>query len=65
MTAIDREAEVASRIERRRRAVPRFTDERVTMAHGAGGKASRKLVEGVFVRRSPTHRSTPSATPRS
>ena len=49
MTAIDREAEVASRIERRRRAVPRFTDERVTMAHGAGGKASRKLVEGVFV----------------
>ena len=49
MTAIDREAEVESRIERRRRAVPRFTDERVTMAHGAGGKASRKLVEGVFV----------------
>ncbi|CAN5742846.1 hydrogenase expression/formation protein HypE [soil metagenome] len=29
--------------------MPRFTDERVTMAHGAGGKASRKLVEGVFV----------------
>jgi hydrogenase expression/formation protein HypE len=49
VTAIDREAEVESRIERRRRAVPRFTDERVTMAHGAGGKASRKLVEGVFV----------------
>ncbi|CAN5673459.1 hydrogenase expression/formation protein HypE [soil metagenome] len=45
----DRESLVEARIEKRRRAVPRFTDERVTMAHGAGGKASRKLVEGVFV----------------
>ena len=45
----DREELVEARIEKRRRAVPRFTDERVTMAHGAGGKASRKLVEGVFV----------------
>jgi hydrogenase expression/formation protein HypE len=44
----DEEA-VEARIERRRRATPRFTDERVTMAHGAGGKASRQLVEGVFV----------------
>ncbi|MBA3288003.1 MAG: hypothetical protein H0U21_08280, partial [Acidimicrobiia bacterium] len=43
------EAAVEARIERRRRAAPRFTDERVTMAHGAGGKASRKLVEGIFV----------------
>ncbi|MBW3663676.1 MAG: hydrogenase expression/formation protein HypE [Actinobacteria bacterium] len=32
---------------RRRR--PRFTDEHITMSHGAGGKASRQLVEGVFV----------------
>jgi hydrogenase expression/formation protein HypE len=43
------EERVERKIEARRRAVPRFTDERVTMAHGAGGKASRKLVEGVFV----------------
>jgi hydrogenase expression/formation protein HypE len=45
----DLESRVESRIEKRRRAAPRFTDLRVTMAHGAGGKASRKLVEGVFV----------------
>jgi hydrogenase expression/formation protein HypE len=49
VTSTDREAEVESRVERRRRASPRFADERVTMAHGAGGKASRKLVEGIFV----------------
>ena len=49
MTDYRTEELVEARIERRRRAAPRFTDERVTMAHGAGGKASRKLVEGVFV----------------
>jgi hydrogenase expression/formation protein HypE len=49
VTINDRESLVEARIEQRRRAAPRFTDERVTMAHGAGGKASRKLVEGVFV----------------
>ncbi|MGB8652431.1 MAG: hydrogenase expression/formation protein HypE [Mycobacteriales bacterium] len=32
---------------RRRR--PRFKDERITLAHGAGGKASRALVEGLVV----------------
>ena len=33
------------------RAVPRvrFTDSQIEMAHGAGGKASRRLVEGLFV----------------
>jgi hydrogenase expression/formation protein HypE len=40
---------VESRIEKRRRARPRFTDERITMSHGAGGKASRALVEGLIV----------------
>ena len=45
----DRRAEVEARIEQPAAGPPRFTDERVTMAHGAGGKASRKLVEGVFV----------------
>ncbi|MBW3657524.1 MAG: hydrogenase expression/formation protein HypE [Actinobacteria bacterium] len=28
---------------------PRFTDEHITMSHGAGGKASRQLVEGLIV----------------
>src|ERR1700736_4705357 len=27
----------------------RFTDPQIEMAHGAGGKASRRLVEGLFV----------------
>jgi hydrogenase expression/formation protein HypE len=49
LTDAQREARVEARIEKRRRAVPRFGDDRVTMAHGAGGKASRALVEGVFV----------------
>lgn len=43
------EETVEARIERRRRARPRLTDERITMAHGAGGKASRALVEGLIV----------------
>jgi hydrogenase expression/formation protein HypE len=28
---------------------PRFTDRQIDMAHGAGGKASRRLVEGLIV----------------
>src|SRR3954451_11344455 len=40
---------VGSRIEAMRRRRPRFRDERVTMAHGAGGKASRALVEGLLL----------------
>jgi hydrogenase expression/formation protein HypE len=43
------EASVEARIEQRRRARPRLKDERITMAHGAGGKASRALVEGLIV----------------
>lgn len=43
------EESVEARIEQRRRARPRLRDDRVTMAHGAGGKASRALVEGVIV----------------
>jgi hydrogenase expression/formation protein HypE len=43
------EQEVVDRIEDMRRRRPRFTDERITMAHGAGGKASRQLVEGLVV----------------
>ncbi len=43
------EDEVGDRIEAMRRRRPRFKDDRVTMAHGAGGKASRQLVEGLIV----------------
>lgn len=45
----DRREEVLGRIEEMRRRRPRFSDDRITLAHGAGGKASRKLVEGLFV----------------
>jgi hydrogenase expression/formation protein HypE len=43
------EEEVGRRIEEIRRRPQRFRDERITMAHGAGGKASRSLVEGLVV----------------
>jgi hydrogenase expression/formation protein HypE len=46
--AADREAAVLDRIEAFRRRRPRFTDEMITLAHGAGGKASASLVEAVF-----------------
>lgn len=42
------EQHVLDKIEKARRRRPRFTDERITMAHGAGGKASRALVEGLI-----------------
>jgi len=43
------EEQVGDRIEQMRRRTPRFRDERITMAHGAGGKATRALVEGLVV----------------
>jgi hydrogenase expression/formation protein HypE len=43
------EDQVGERIEAMRRRPQRFRDERITMAHGAGGKASRALVEGLVV----------------
>ncbi|GAC1315192.1 MAG: hydrogenase expression/formation protein HypE [Acidimicrobiales bacterium] len=48
-TDAEREAAVLDRIERFRRRRPRFTDEVVTLAHGAGGKASDALINAVFV----------------
>jgi hydrogenase expression/formation protein HypE len=45
----DIEQRVLERIEHDRKRRPKFMDERITMAHGAGGKASRQLVEGIFV----------------
>ncbi|MGV0685690.1 hydrogenase expression/formation protein HypE [Mycolicibacterium thermoresistibile] len=43
------EARVIERIESFRRRGPRLRDEIVTLAHGAGGKASAALVDAVFV----------------
>jgi hydrogenase expression/formation protein HypE len=43
------EAAVLERIEAFRKRRPRFTDEVVTLAHGAGGKASDALIGAVFV----------------
>jgi len=44
-----RESAVLERIEAFRRRRPRLRDEFVTLAHGAGGKASAALVDAVFV----------------
>ncbi|HVQ99931.1 MAG TPA: hydrogenase expression/formation protein HypE [Mycobacterium sp.] len=43
------EGEVIERIETFRRRRPRLLDDRVTLAHGAGGKASAALVDAVFM----------------
>ena len=48
-TSSEREAAVLDRIEAFRRRRSRFTDEVITLAHGAGGKSSNALIEGVFV----------------
>jgi hydrogenase expression/formation protein HypE len=47
--AADREVAVFDRIEAFRRRKPRLRDEVVTLAHGAGGKASAALLEAVFL----------------
>ena len=44
-----REARVLGIIETARAKRPKFRDERITMAHGAGGKATNALIEGLFV----------------
>lgn len=46
---MSREQQVLDRIERMRRLKPVLREDRITMAHGAGGKASRTLVEAVFL----------------
>ncbi len=45
----DREQRILGIIETTRAKRPKFKDERVTMAHGAGGKATQTLIEGLFV----------------
>jgi hydrogenase expression/formation protein HypE len=45
----EREAKVLSIIETARAKKARFRDKQITMAHGAGGKATQTLIEGLFV----------------
>ena len=45
----DREQRILGIIETARSKRARFKDERVTMAHGAGGKATQTMIEGLFV----------------
>jgi hydrogenase expression/formation protein HypE len=47
--ATDREQRILGIIETARAKRPKFRDERITMAHGAGGKATAALIEGVLV----------------
>jgi hydrogenase expression/formation protein HypE len=47
--ATDREQRILGIIETARSKRPKFRDERITMAHGAGGKATASLIEGVLV----------------
>lgn len=47
--ADEREREALARIAKVRGHMPRFRDERITMAHGAGGRATDTLVRGLFL----------------
>jgi len=46
---VDREQQVLDRIDRARRRRPRVREERITMSHGAGGKATQTLIEAIFL----------------
>jgi hydrogenase expression/formation protein HypE len=45
----DREQQVLDRIDRARNRRPKIKEERITMSHGAGGKATQTLIEAVFL----------------
>jgi hydrogenase expression/formation protein HypE len=45
----ERERQVLDRIDRARRRSPHVREERVTMSHGAGGKATQTLIEAIFL----------------
>src|SRR5580693_8154800 len=47
--ATGREQRVLGIIETARSKRPRFRDEQITLAHGAGGKATQTLIEGLLV----------------
>jgi hydrogenase expression/formation protein HypE len=44
-----REQQVLDNIDRARRARARVKEERITLAHGAGGKATQSLIEAIFL----------------
>ena len=44
-----REQRVLEELERNRRKPPKFTAQRIDMSHGAGGKATHKLIEGLLL----------------
>jgi hydrogenase expression/formation protein HypE len=46
---MDREQQVLDRIDRARQRAPRVREERITMSHGAGGKATQTLIEAIFL----------------
>ena len=48
MTVSEREAKILGIIETARAKPVKFRDERITMAHGAGGKATARLIEGLI-----------------
>ena len=48
MSVSSREERILGIIETARAKRPRFKDERITMAHGAGGKATQTLIEGLL-----------------
>ncbi|ADB50961.1 hydrogenase expression/formation protein HypE [Conexibacter woesei] len=49
MSAVGREERILDIIATARSKRPKFRDERITMAHGAGGKATGALIEGLLV----------------
>jgi hydrogenase expression/formation protein HypE len=49
MTEATREERILGIIETTRAKRPRFRDEQITMSHGAGGKATQSLIEGLLV----------------
>ena len=48
MPVTDREERILGIIETARAKRGKFRDERINMAHGAGGKASQSMIEGLF-----------------
>ncbi len=48
-TDADREQRILEIIETTRSKRPKFKDQQLTMAHGAGGKATQTLIEGLLV----------------
>ena len=49
MSTSEREQQVLDRIERARRRRAQVKEERITLAHGAGGKATKTLVDAIFL----------------